>query len=174
MNARAGDAFAIPEFILGDRQLHVRFAMAIELLARIVMANPRPLTTAALSEALGQPPRAVRQLLTNLQRAGLLQQDERNRDSWSCSCEPGAITLADVYRSVAAAQAETSRKKKQEPVAAGDMRGGAQQSVELLLMQATMAINQVVLQHLQAFDLGRLSALKSPALPFPAPRRAYS
>ena len=161
MNSRGMEMPAIPEFIFGDQQLHARFSIAIELLARIVIANPRPLTTAALAEALGQSARTVRALLGNLHQSGLLGQDEKSRESWYCASSPGVITLADVFRSVATAVPESPRRKKPEPHNAGEARSVAPQSVDLLLMQATMSINQVVLQHLQAFDLGRLKALRN-------------
>jgi DNA-binding IscR family transcriptional regulator len=163
MNARVMAPSAIHEFIFGDQLLHSRFSMAIELLARIVIANPHPVTIGALSEALGQPPRSVRALLATLHQSGLLSEDEKNRGAWYCSSSLGAITLADIFRSVSGAKPESSslRKKKSEEPAAGESRSSEQQSVDLLLMQATMAINQVVLQHLQAFDLGRLKVLAS-------------
>ncbi|WP_420476138.1 Rrf2 family transcriptional regulator [Noviherbaspirillum sp. ST9] len=159
MNARAMETPGIPEFLFGDQQLHARFSMAIELLARIVIANPKAVTTTALAESLGQSARAVRILLGNLSQSGLLSRDEKTRDAWYCASPLGTITLADVFRSVAGA-AEESRRKKTEP-AADEARSAAQQSVDLLLMQATMSINQVVLQHLQAFDLGRLKAVRA-------------
>lgn len=160
MNGGAVQAVAIPEFIFGDRRLHERFSMAIELLARVVIANPGAVTTTALSEALECPPRTVRALLANLYQAGLLRQDDKIRDAWSCPSALDGITLADVFRSVAA-ESESPSRKKAELQAADESRSSAQQSVDLLLMQATMAINQVVLQHLQTFDLGRLKVVKS-------------
>ena len=160
MNARAMDPSAIHEFIFGDQQLHARFALAIEILARIVIANPRPVTTAALSESLGHPARTVRLLLSNLHQSGLVCQDGKARDAWFCSSALGTITLADIFRSVSVATPEP-RKKKCEPQSADESRTASQQGIDLLLMQATMAINQVVLQHLQAFDLGRLKAVGS-------------
>jgi len=160
MNARAVAPSAVHEFIFGDQQLHARFAMAIELLARIMSANPRPIRTADLCESLGQPARTVRLLLSNLHQSGLLCQDEKARDTWYCASALGAVTLADVFRSVAGATPD-QRKKKFEQQGTEEARSASQQSVDLLLMQATMAINQVVLQHLQAFDLGRLKAVGS-------------
>lgn len=158
MNARAMERTAVPEFIFGDQQLHTRFFMAIELLARIVIANPRPVTTADLSESIGQNARMVRALLGNLHETGLLCRGER--DAWHCATTLDTITLADVFRSVANAVPESTRRKKAAP-AGDEARSASQQSVELLLMQATMSINQVVLQHLQAFDLGRLKAVRA-------------
>lgn len=173
MNARAMETPGIPEFIFGDQQLHARFSMAIELLARIVIANPKAVTTAELAESLGQSARSVRSLLGSLHQSGLLSREEKTRDAWYCASPLGTITLADVFRSVAGA-AEESRRKKAEP-AADETRSAAQQSVDLLLMQATMSINQVVLQHLQAFDLGRLKALRSTGSlhPFHYSTRSY-
>lgn len=161
MNWRAGEAFAIPEFFLGDRQLHERFSMAIELLARVVIANPGTVTTTSLAETVGCSPRTVRALLGNLHQSGLLRQHDKTRDAWSCVSALGDITLADVFRSVAGAEAEASRRRQPEPQSAGESRSASQQNVDLLLMQATMAVNQLVMQHLQAFDLGRLKAVKS-------------
>ena len=162
MNTTEMESLSIPAFILGDQMLHERFSMAIEMLARIVVANPRPVTTATLAEALGQPTRTVRGLLSSLQQSGLLSQDEKSRDAWLCSSSLGMITLADIFRSVSGAMPEASgRKKKCDVPVSDDSRSVAQQGVDLLLMQATMAINQVVLQRLQTFDLGRLKAIGS-------------
>ena len=174
MNARAMETPGIPEFIFGDQLLHARFSMAIELLARIVIANPKAVTTTALAESLGQSARSVRTLLGNLQQSGLLSQNSKMRDEWSFASPLGTITLADVFRSVAGA-AEESRRKKAEP-AVEETRSAAQQSVDLLLMQATMSINQVVLQHLQAFDLGRLKAVRTSGglQPFHYSTRSYT
>ncbi len=161
MNARAMESSAIHEFIFGDQLLHSRFSMAIEILAGIMIANPRPVTTVTLSQALKQSPRNVRALLVNLHQSGLLCQDGKNEDAWHCSAALGTITLADIFRSVSASQPESVSSRKKKSVADDEARSASQQSVDLLLMQATMAINQVVLQHLQAFDLGRLKALGS-------------
>ncbi|HZW20054.1 Rrf2 family transcriptional regulator [Noviherbaspirillum sp.] len=171
MNARAMETPGIPEFLFGDRQLHARFSMAIELLARIVIANPKAVTTAALAESLGQSVRTVRALLGSLHQSGLLGQDDKVRDAWFCASPLGTITLADVFRSVASAEV---RRRKPEP-ASEETRTASQQSVDLLLMQATMSINQVVLQHLQAFDLGRLKAVRASggAHPFGYSARTY-
>ena len=168
----------LDEFIFGDQLLHARFSMAIELLAHIVIANPEAVTTVALSGALGQPQRVVRSLLASLNRSGLVYQDEKKRDAWYCPSSLNTITLAHIFRSVSETTLDSasSRKKKPEQQGLDTERAAARQSIDLLLMQATMAINQVVLQHLQSFDLGRLKALaSSSALPaFSASVRAYT
>lgn len=158
MNARAMEASAVHEFLLGDRQLHARFSMALELLSRIAIAAPRPVSAAALCEALGQP-RLVRGLLASLHLSGLLCRHEQVRDAWCGAPGFDAITLADVFRSVSDAASASPHK----PQGGDAPRNGSQFGIELLLMQATMQINQVVLQHLQTFDLRRLKAIGSAA-----------
>jgi hypothetical protein len=67
-----------------------------------------------------------------------------------------------VFLSVSAATAEAAaQRRKKDDAPAEDVRSAAQQSVALLLMQATMAINQTVLRHLQNVDLGRPKAVGS-------------
>jgi DNA-binding IscR family transcriptional regulator len=162
MNAVALPPSAIEEFIFGDPALHHRFSLAIELLARVMAARPGRLTTEALLMAApGHSPRMVRSLLACLHRSGLLLKAENIRGAWTCPDSLGDITLADVFRSVSDSSAENARKSRGEPVQVS--RPSTQQGVDLLLMQATMAINQVVLQHLQSFDLGRLQAVGTSA-----------
>jgi DNA-binding IscR family transcriptional regulator len=159
MNPAAADAGAINAYIFGDQLLHTRFSLAIELLARLVIANSRPLTTAALSELAGQSERSVRAVLCGLKKSGLVSQDEKEKDSWHCTDVLETITLADIFLSVSAAGMESAAMRRRREQETGRGNPHARQNVELLLGQATMAINQTVLQHLQGFDLGRLRAV---------------
>ncbi len=167
MSAVAMEQAAADEFILGDQLLHARFFTAIELLAQIVIATPRSVTTTKLAEALGQPVRVVRALLQSLSKSELVCADGKIKDAWYCAGTLNAITLADIFRCVSSSMPDSvlGRKRKCDLAAAGSSRSITQQSVDLLLMQATMAVNQVVLQHLQQFDLGRLRAVAS-TVPF--------
>ena len=169
MNAVVMEHAAADEFIFGDQLLHARFFTAIELLAQLVIATPRSVSAASLAETLGQPLRVVRSLLLSLGKFELVCQDEKHKDSWFCAGSLGSITLADIYRCVSLSMVDSvaTRKKKDDLAALVPSRTTTQQSVDLLLMQATMAVNQVVLQHLQQFDLGRLRAVAS-AAPFRA------
>jgi hypothetical protein len=159
----AEQSSSVQEFLFGDALLHARFSMAIDVLARLVMAHPRSMTAAALAEASGQTARSVRTVLGNMQACGLVYPEDNVRDAWSCPATPGKVTLADVFRSVSIARADAASTKKAE--VPKDSSDGAYSSsragVDLLLMQATMAINQVVLQHLQSFDLSKLKAVSA-------------
>ena len=153
----------VQEYLFGDALLHTRFSMAIDVLARLVMAHPRSMTTAALAEASGQTARSVRTLLTSMKACGLVYPDDKVRDAWTCPAAPGKVTLADVFRSVSIARADAASTKKVEGLkdSSDDTHSPTRAGVDLLLMQATMAINQVVLQHLQSFDLGKLKAVST-------------
>jgi len=165
MSAHGADQSSpVQEFLFGDPLLHTRFSMAIDVLARLVMAHPRSMTAAALAEASGQTPRSVRALLSHMHACGIVHPDGKVRDAWSCPATPGSVTLADVFRSVAIVRADTASagKKAETPKQSSeDTHCPSQASVNLLLMQATMAINQVVLQHLQSFDLSKLKAVSA-------------
>lgn len=154
---------ASSEFLFGDQVMHARFFTAIEILAQMVVATPRPVSGTSLSGALGQPVRTVRVLLNSLCAGGLIGQDPKIKDMWFCSAPLQTITLADVFRCISSANIESSSSliSKTDPGAQISTRNATQLSVDLLLMQATMAVNQVVLQHLQQFDLGRLRAVTS-------------
>lgn len=156
MRADAAERAAIPEFIFGDQLLHARFATAIELIANTVLAYPRSITSARLAEVLGRPVRTLTPILRGLHQAGLIEKSDSSPDAWYCGTSLGRITLADVFCSVAEVPCAAPRRGSDADC---DTRSGAQQSVDLLLMQATMAINQVVFQRLQGFDLERLRAL---------------
>lgn len=162
MKATLPDAPPSETFSFGVNLLHGRFVLAIELLAQIVMASPRSLSIAVLSDTLGHPVAVVREVLANLAASELVCPDPgRTVESWKCFADMSAsITLADIFRSVntpvnreVAAGGKTVGTKK---TAAAQTE--ARQNIDLLLMQASMEINQVIMQHLQRFDLGRLKA----------------
>ena len=157
------ESSATEQYILGDPQLHARFALAIELLTSIVVVSPRPQTTAMMAAESGQPPSMVRNLLEELAKSGMIYCDSKTQDGWCCSGGLNDITLADVFRCIASMALQSSASGKQEVThnKSGRARTKVQRSGDLLLMQATMAINQVVLQHLRAFDLSRLKTLAS-------------
>lgn len=159
----SGGQHAADNFIFGDQLLHVRFFTAIELLAQIMKAAPGAVITATLAENIGQPQRWVRTLLRSLDKSGLIAQDEKFKDAWRCPGRLSAVTLADIFRcmSAVATESDVLRKAICGTTLAAPSGSTTRQSVDLLLMQATMTVNQMVLQQLQQFDLGRLMAVAS-------------
>jgi DNA-binding IscR family transcriptional regulator len=152
----------VEDYILGNSVLHDRFFATTEILAKLVSSAPRAVGINQLQEATGRCARELGKLCNGLVRAGLLRPDGTAADRWVLTCNPSAVTLEDVFRCVLNEQ--QSRKAPAKSVSAR-----ASTDVDLLVMQAMIAINQSVFKHLRQFSLDRLKI--SAAGMFPAPRR---
>lgn len=144
------------EYILGNASLHLQLETALAVMTQLICNASRPPTAQQLAEEMDVSLRYLRKLLRTLGGGGLLKPHEKNSDTWVCTRAPHAISLADVYNCLLAQSKEST-----SPFVAAAHGGPASSSAELLLMQATMAINQLILQQLQQFDLGRLKAAES-------------
>lgn len=151
----------VEDCILGNSALHDRFFATTEILARLVSSAPRAVSMAQLEDATGRPEKELAKLCAALSRDGLLRQEAQAQDKWVLTCDPSLVTLEDVFRCVMSEQQTRSRK------AAADR---APNDVDLLVMQAMIAINQSVFKQLRQFSLDRLKI--SAAGMFPSPRRA--
>lgn len=122
---------AADEYLLGDSALYGRLCLITELLGQFVTGAPRAVGLAQLEQATGQRP-------------GL-----------GLACETSRLTLEDAFRCAVSEQASRARSAKHKA-------GGAEQQdtvhpeIGMLVMQATMGINQSVFQHLRQFSLDRL------------------
>lgn len=143
------------EYILGNASLHMQLETALAVMTQLICNASRPPTAQQLSEEMDVSLRYLRKLLRALVAGGLLKSHEKNSDTWVCARASHAISLADVYYCLRAQSKESA-----SPFVAAH-GGPATTSAELLLMQATMSINQLVLQQLQQFDLGRLKVAES-------------
>lgn len=153
------------EFMLGNASLHTELSTALAVMTQLICNASQPPGAQALSESMDLSVRYLRKLLRMLTKGGLLKMQERNNDTWICARAPHLISLADIYRCLMASKEEFGTPS----VTAARMETRAS-SADLLLMQATMSINQVMLQHLQQFDLGRLRVVDT-AIMFPASAR---
>ena len=157
------------DFLLGDSALHQRLCAITEILARFVAAAPRSLSLLQLVDGIGRPERELNRLCGALDRAGLLRRHAALPDTWELLCAPDQVTLEDVFKGVMADQPE--RPKFTEPVAAAVRRQHRlHHDADLLVMQAAMAINQSVFQHLRQFSLDRLKTSASITFPLHAGR----
>lgn len=147
------------EFILGNASLHTQLSTALAVMTQIVCNTSRAPTAQQLSDTLEVSVRYLRKLLRKLTGGGLLKPHDKNSDTWVCARQPHTISLADIYHSLVAAE-----EQKSVPFVAPPQADAVVSSAELLLMQATVSINQIVLQHLQQFDLGRLKVAESAML----------
>lgn len=140
--------------------LHERFCATTDLLGKLVAAAPRPMTLAQLHKATGRETRVLARLCVDLLRDGLILTTAEG--AWKLARDPAEVTLEDVYRCVVSTPA--TRVKQESKVA----QHHASHAVDLLLMQAALAISQSVQQHLRQFSLDRLKPAST--VPFPAVR----
>jgi DNA-binding IscR family transcriptional regulator len=147
------------EFILGNATLHLQLSTALAVMTQLICNASRPPTAQQLSESMGVSLRYLRKLLRTLATGGLLKPHEKNADTWVCTQPPHTVSLADIYHCLTSEKDESTA-----PFIDAAQPDATTSTAELLMMQATMAINQIVLQHLQRFDLGRLKVAESAML----------
>lgn len=147
----------IDQYILGNSVLHERFRLATEILGALAGHAPQPLTIAQLAEHTGCDAKELGKLCGCLWRAMLMRPDTTMRDGWVLASPAATMTLEDVFRCVL----ETQARRGQSPVAAPAGADRTHHDVDLLVTQATMAINQSVFQHLRQFSLGRIKTRSS-------------
>lgn len=147
------------EFILGNAYLHLQLSTALEVMTQIICNASHPPSAAQLAESFDVSVRYLRKLLRALTAGGLLRAHEKYQDCWVCTRAPHMISLADIYHCLS-----TSHEEGSAPFIAPPQADAATSSADLLMMQATVSINQIVLQHLQRFDLGRLKVAESAML----------
>jgi DNA-binding IscR family transcriptional regulator len=154
----------VDECILGNSVLHERFCTVTEILAKLVSSAPRAVSIVQLEELTGRASKDIVKLCSALERTRLVRPAEGAANRWILARDPSAVTLEDVFRCVLAEQQGRSRL----PRAGVGTPERACSDVDLLVMQAMIAINQSVFKHLRQFSLDRLKI--SAAGVFPARR----
>lgn len=150
-------------YLLGDALLHNRLSITAGILGELVLRAPRSVSIAGLEEAIGYPARELERICQHMWRNGLLQPDPDITGNWMLAGSPSDITLEHVFRSVLSA-GSVQRKLSMPFLLAPD--------VDLLLMQATVDVNQNVFNHLRRFTLDRLRVRATGN--FPAARQKLS
>lgn len=152
------------DYILGNSDLHQRVRVITDVLGKFVSSAPRTVSIAQLHEHTGIPLKQLTKLCGSLWRATLVRPRPGAPGEWELACPASAITLEDVFRCVILEQGAGVKAPKLT-LPEGDSNGVAR-DVDLLVMQATMSVNQSVFQHLRKFSLDRLkfgdSAADSP------------
>jgi DNA-binding IscR family transcriptional regulator len=155
----------VESYILGNGALHDRFFATTDILAKLVSSAPRAVSVSQLEDITGRPAKELARLCASLSRAGLLRQDAGATDRWVLVCDPSEVTLEDVFRCVLTEQPTRSRSRN----TADRAPERTPNDVDLLVMQAMIAINQSIFKHLRQFSLDRLKI--SAAGMFPTTRR---
>lgn len=148
----------VDHYLFGDAVLHNRLSITAGILGELVMRAPRSVSIAGLEEAIGYPARELEKICQHMWRSGLLQPDPAIEGNWMLAGSPSDITLEHVFRSALSATL---------PPAKLSMPAHLAPDVSLLLMQATLSVNQNVFSHLRRFSLDRL---KIRSASFPASR----
>jgi DNA-binding IscR family transcriptional regulator len=138
---------ASDDFLFADVLMDQKFRTTTEILEQFVSNPSQELSAARLAEDTGRTVREVNQVCRKLQLIGLVEPVKPAAKGWKLVCDPNTITLEDVYRGVIAEAAL--------PAPESDRATDAARSVDLLIMQATMEVNQSIFRHLRQFSLGR-------------------
>lgn len=149
---------ATDDYLLGDSALYGRLRLVTELLGHFVAGAPRAVSLAQLQQATGRPARELVRLCNILCREQVLQPQGGQPQAWTLACETSHLTLEDAFRCAMSEQASRTRSARQKTAkaAAAEQRDAVRPEIDMLVMQATMGINQSVFQHLRQFSLDRL------------------
>lgn len=142
---------SVDQYLLGNAALYARLSLVTEVLGKFVSAAPRMVGIAQLERQTGRSARELQRVCAMLCREGLLRPEPKHAQHWTLACEASLVTLEDVFRCVIAEKTARERSR-----ATADETGVHRREVDLLLMQATMGIQQSVFQHLRQFSLDRL------------------
>jgi DNA-binding IscR family transcriptional regulator len=137
--------------LFGDSALYARLCLITGVLGSFVSFAPRPVNAAELERQTGCPPGELAELCALLADAGLIRPHPGQQQHWLLARETSSITLEDAFRCALNKQAARGAADRPDVTPAPVRR-----EVDMLVMQATMGINQSVLQHLRRFSLDRL------------------
>lgn len=140
---------AISGFFLGNASLHSQLLAALRVLECLKRSRKNAPTAAELASTMNLPAASIRSLMRRLADGGLLARQKGTGNKWTLSRALDETTLDDVYQCLT--QSEPESQSGPDPHAGDNM------TADLLLMQATMAINQSLAQQLRLFDLGRIT-----------------
>lgn len=139
---------ASEDFLFADVLMDQKFRVTTEILEQFVSNPSQELSATRLAAHIGRTVREVNQVCKKLQLIGLVEPVKPAAKGWKLACDPNTITLEDVYRGVIA-NADAA------PAPDADRAMDPARSVDLLIMQATMEVNQSIFRHLRQFSLGR-------------------
>ena len=169
MNSIQRNQLRLRAAIFPDASINTQFYIAIELMAQLVMIMPAGKTITALAKATGNKAAAIKPVLEILGECGMVSCDTNQKDSWLCGSWHGNLTLAHIYncfylvaeKSASATEHLTDAAGIAEMNSHANMRlsDAKKNSLDLLMMQVKITVNNAVLQQLEQFDLERLRGL---------------
>ena len=146
---------ASDNFLFADVLMDQKFRITTEILEQFVSNPSQELSSARLAEHTGRSVREVNQVCKKLQIIGLVVPVKPATKGWKLICDPNTITLEDVYRGVIAEAAAVPEQQGTARMVGESHAADPARNVDLLIMQATMEVNQSIFRHLRQFSLGR-------------------
>ncbi|MGH8807325.1 MAG: hypothetical protein ACREX0_05540 [Noviherbaspirillum sp.] len=162
----------VDHYLLGDSALYARLCMITEVLGKFVSSAPRALSLGQLEQQTGHAAKDLAKLCSALCREQLLQAEPSQPQGWRLAREASQVTLEDAFRCAVAEQAARAKAGRRKRTC--EQSQGSRREVDLLVMQATMGINQSVFQHLRQFSLDRLKVAAAGMFPAQGDRWPYS
>lgn len=160
---------AIDDCIFGNGRLHAQLAIATKILALLAAGAPQHVTLEAMQRATRRPAMELRKICRSFNQAGFVTAAKDSHDAWVLHCDLASVTLEDVYLAIIA----SSGNSKKSTTGATEAAASPQQNnLDLLLMQATMSINQSLFRLLRQFRLDRLQIASTADTS--SPSQAYS
>lgn len=154
----------VERYIFGNSVSYDRFCTIAKILARLVSSTPCAVSMAQLKSATGSPGPEIAAVCTSLERIGLAHPDSETTNKWVLACDPSMVTLEDVFRCALSEQKDSN-------ISPSNALPG---TVQLLLMQAMITINESLCRDLRRFSLDRLKTCAAGVLTTPHRRFSYA
>lgn len=139
--------------ILGNSELHERFAEYVEILYHFVHWEPFRANARDLARLSHRSAHVLKHRCNVLVREGILEEFPDSPRSWRLLKPISEVTLADVFRC-----ATTSAPERNGNSTPPSTKGDGTDAVSIFLMQAMLAVYNHIYKHLETYSLACLQA----------------
>lgn len=158
----------VEDYICANRETHEQFRAVVQVLSLFVQEHVRGFSLVRLQHETQKPVAQLRQICFDLTQLRLLRRQVGRGERWLLARDAGSVTLEDAYDCLMLAQGQrTSVAEQVGPPSslkgvkpadtnAVDASTSHRLSVDIVIMQAAMGINQSTRQHLRHFHLDRM------------------
>ena len=137
------------ERILDKGSCYARFRIAIRVMQEVLASSPASVGADILESTAGCSAWLLGRVCADLEHAGILERAGRSRDSWLPGPLAVNVTLADILCSQIGDQADRPDKAAQPRLTTQ----AGWRDMEAFVLQATININQTVIEQLRRFPL---------------------
>lgn len=137
------------ERILDKGSCYARFRIAIRVMQEVLASAPASVGADTLESAVGCSAWLLGRVCADLEHTGILERADGSRDAWLPGPLAVNVTLADILCSQIGDQADRQDKATQPRMTTLAGR----RDMEAFVLQATININQTVIEQLRRFPL---------------------